>query len=394
MRKKPLIFLAFSALTLASCSYNPFNDFTGIEFSFDGLSPFSVTQYDSKIIWERNEDCDYYEVYFTYPSSSSSSKSSSSSASKKTPDLVTTDCCATISSSLAGGKAKVVGYSLEGTSLEARKICEKTISLVKKTSTKKTGTSSDPIVTKTINNDTMNSTVTSVTIASTVDEVYISNITGSHRIVFNPRANGNHVKVHLSNVNLIYSGGVPVIDYNGTNKNVDFYFDISGTNTLSMDPVTSSSMTVFSTISVPNAIFYSGDGGLTVTGGARKYSGVTGDEGYAIKTNKIVSFLNKDQVQLIGGKGGDGEKSYMGGAIGRLPINKDVKVQTAYKNTIGLKAGDGGKGGANANGGNAYSYSYLTNVAYKKYALSFYRIAEAVPGAAGSGGKQGTFITE
>ena len=393
MRKKPLIFLAFSALILTSCSYNPFNEFTGINFSIGGGS-LSVTQYDDRIIWERNEDCDYYEVYVTYPASSSSSKSSSSSSTKKTPVLVTEDCCATINSSWVGGKVKVVGYSLEGTSLEAKKICEKSISVVKKTSTKKKGTSSDPIVSKTINNNTTVSTVTTVTIASTVDEVYISNITGSHRIVFNPRANGNHVKVHLSNVNLIYSGGVPVIDYNGTNKNVNFYFDISGTNTLSMDPVTSSSMTVFSTISVPNAIFYSGDGSLTVTGGARKYSGVTGDEGYAIKTNKIVSFLNKDQVQLIGGKGGDGEKSYMGGAIGHLPINKDVKVQTAYKKTIGLKAGDGGKGGANANGGNAYSYSYLTNVAYKKYALSFYRIAEAVPGAAGSGGKQGTFITE
>lgn len=389
MRNKPLLFLTLGVLALTACSYNPFNDFTGIDIS----NQFGITQYDDKLIWDRNEECDYYELYVE--SKSSSSKASSSSA-KKTPALKTTNCYASVDSNWVGSKVKVVGYSIEG--LEEKKVCQtNTINVVNRTT--RVGTVSNPTKVKLINSST---TIKDnlISIDSTIDEVDIEDVSLAARLNFSSRQDGSSVKIVLNSAKITGKEGIftyPVFNYLGSNKNVNFIFSLNGTNTITGGILSASGDDASSAIKLPNVIFYSGSGSLTVTGGRCAFKGTASGKdnpGYAIQANKVVSFLEKEQIKLIGGNGGKGEAQYINGGKGQMPMNSGVKVQTAKKATIGLRAGDGGAGGPNANGGNTYSYSYLVNKAYKKYTPSFYLIEQAVPGAAGSGGVKGTFIVD
>lgn len=399
MRKKPLLFLAFCALTLASCSYNPFNDFTGIN-PFDAGNLEMVQCYDT-LVWEKNEKCSSYSVY-VYPDDSVKTE-------ELTPVSTTSDTFIKLNANWVGMKVKVIGYTLEFTTniFNAKKktVCQ---------SSKKeiTAISASNIERLTYNSSDMTRLLTSssakygvVDIPKTINRLALYDFTSEYNFHFRfeSRPTNDPVTIILSNCNITgYKGvGLPVFSYTGTN-NVNFMFTLFGTNTINGGTTLDSSTNARTAIALPTVCFYSNDdsGSIQVTGGTcYGNNAATGKAtaGYAISAKRVINILPDKRVKLIGGRGGDGKTTLVCGGDGQIPMKTGVKVLSAYSSSIGLQAGDGGNGatgGTGANGGNAYSYTYLVNNAYKKYKDSFYKIKEATPGSGTGYGTKGTLITK
>ena len=96
-------------------------------------------------------------------------------------------------------------------------------------------------------------------------------------------------------------------------------------------------------------------------------------------------------IKLIGGAGFAAITNGDNGGTGQMPIEPHAQIYATQKNAIGIQAGNGGKGGSAGRGGKAYGYKYLSEITYKKYASSIYRIKEASVGTGGIA--SGTYIS-
>ena len=398
MRKKSLLFLALAAISLSACSYNPFNEFTGINFNFSISNSLEVNQILDKIVWERNEECTSYDVY-VHPDESSTSSSSK----KSEPTVLQTfnRCGFTYDTSLLGKRIQIVGCKYDEKDGKKAVCKSKIITLPTKAPT--FTASSSETLSLNYNNVSNYSRSGVVTIPASVTHLELGHFAGSGTILlafkFDERPSGDVVRISLNNTEFKSSSStLPAIDYGGTNKDVTFVFRFEGSNYITGGDSTSYTYSATNAINLPNVCFYDGNGSLTITGGSSssfssKYEDAVA--GYAISANKIINCATSDSayIKAIGGNGGEGIK-YTRGGHGQLPFNKNVKVLTTYSSSIGIKGGNGGKGGLNAYGGDAYAFSYLTDVAYKKYKPSFYKLDEPTPGEGGTGGGKGKLITK
>lgn len=399
MRKKLLVFLAFCALSLSACSYNPFNDFTGIN-PFDAGNLEMVQCYDT-LVWEKNEKCSGYSVY-VYPDESTKTDELS-------PVATTSDTFVKLNSSWVGMKVKVIGYTYENTTsilnIKKKTVCQSSKMKITTTSAsnieRMSYTASD--MTSLLTNKTAKYGI--VDIPKTINRLALSDFTSDYNFHFRfeSRPTNEPVTIVLSNCNITgYKGvGLPVFSYTGTN-NVNFMFLLFGTNTIDGGTTLDSSTNARTAIDLPTVCFYHNDegGNIQVTGGTcYGNNAATGKAtaGYAISAKRVINILPDQRVKLIGGRGADGKTNLVCGGDGQLPMKTGVKVLSANLASIGLQAGDGGNGatgGTGANGGNAYSYTYMVNKAYKKYKDCFYKIKEATPGSGTGYGTKGKLITE
>ena len=402
MRKKSLIFLASCALTLAACSYNPFNEFTGIEFSFSGTGGLEVSQCLDKLVWANNDKCSFYEIYVessSTSSSKSSSKSSSSKSAEQLPYKTVYDCGFTYDSSLLNKKIKIVGCTYDE-NLEKKIVCKSnTITLP----TSLPSFEINSAAKLTINQSTVSKHQQSVSgivnVASSITYLEIGNFNDALlSFDFASRPDGSVVRIKMTDSKFhSHDDGVqPAFNYMGTNKNVSFIFMLNGENSVTGSNSTTYKYAASDGLKLPNVYFYGGDGSLTINGGSCSSfssSYENNNAGYAVSANKMVNCLGSAAIRLIGGNGGTGIK-YTRGGHGQMPIKEGTKVLATYSSSIGLQAGNGGQGGYGAYGGNAYAYSYLVDVAYKNYKKSFYKIKEASPGPGGTSGGTGSYITK
>ena len=169
--------------------------------------------------------------------------------------------------------------------------------------------------------------------------------------------------------------------YAGDNRNVDFYFAIYGQS--SMKATDSSTSSPKPTIDLPRVVFCYADyqnesyPKLSVFGG--ESNDAENPSGYAIKADRVINYCEPGAVNLHGGSGCSTEIVDARGGTGQLPIEEKTPVYSLYSNSIGIKAGDGGDS-KYGKGGDAYTYRYLTEKTYKKYADAFYSIREASVG--------------
>lgn len=406
MKKKRLFLLVgLSTLFLSACTYYPFNEFTGIDFAFS-TDKFNVVQHSSSLFWDYNEKCMGYDIYLyenQTSSSKSSSKSNSSSSTIEKPIASTSDCSYSIPNSWVGNKIKIVGYTYD---------LEKNTNF---TFEKKTVFQSSKILIEalekptfnhgqefTIDNDYLKTTFKNdsygtIKIPKSVSKLYINDISSSYyaKFAFEERENDNNIIIILRNSSIVgksVSDTKPTFYYEGNRSNCGFYFSLYGTNSISAMKHNHDYSQADCAVDLPNIVFDSADseGTLTIYGGAGYSEQEKG--GYAIKSNRIINYLEPSKIKLVGGKGGDANESNEKGGAGQIPIDPSTAVYSKQSKSIGLKAGNGGSGGTFAKGGDAYSYNYYVDRYYYKYKCSFYCIEEANTGSGGKG--NGTLITK
>ena len=395
MRKKSLVFLALAAIILSACSYNPFNEFTGIDFNFStngGLNLFQDFRY---LFWDKIEDCDKYEIHLYDDTSSSETEDK--------PILSTTNNYLEVKNEWVGKQIKVVAYKYD----LSKGLTDATKIKVKVSTSKKITVTSPSIVspagnTLTVNDSYLNQAFGKnnygiVKVSKDTTKLVIDSVTTNYypTFLFEARDDDSLIRIDLKNSALYgrknYSD-VARFRYLGNNSKVDFYFVIDGINTISG---TGDASTVQGAIQLPRVIFYdttnyySDTPELSVYGSNGASSKYTSS--HAVRANRIISYLPTGTIKLYGGNGGKCTESTGNGGTGQMPIAPSTDVYTTEEHSIGIKAGDGGSSQSkNGKGGNAYTYRYLTNVSYKKYADAFYCIQEASVGS-GTNGK-GTLI--
>ncbi|MBO4737417.1 MAG: hypothetical protein J5627_03155, partial [Bacilli bacterium] len=257
MKKKSLAFFALNVIALSACSYNPFNDFLGIGVDIviptsDRLNAFQNYNY---LFWDKNEECEGYDVYLyedVLPSSSSSSSSkansslkssrsskSSLSSSKANNDPVanTSSCNYPVQDAWVGKQIKVVGYkyeaSSEGVYSEKKTVAESEKIII----TDNVAPLTDPDYLF-YDDDTLrylfrNRDYGTITIPETATHVVIENVSRNYypTFEFSPREDNSVVWIELINSTLVgktsYSNPTR-FRYLGTNKNVSFYFHVLG----------------------------------------------------------------------------------------------------------------------------------------------------------------------
>lgn len=394
MRKKSLVFLALAAISLSACSYNPFNEFTGINFYF--ISRLNVFQSLDYIFWDKNENCAGYELYLYDEEITSSSKTSSTSSTDKSsekPVLTTVENTVKIESEWIGKKIKVVGFTYDTSKGILNAVKTNLVSSKKLTITEMSVPSSTSAK-LTIDNAYLKEQFRSrdygaIRIPNTVSYLNIVNVTNAYHptFIFEKRDDGSDVRIDLNQSDLTAIDdlfGPSIFKYDGINTDLDFYFNIIGRNFITAADLGNSDGAA---IDLPRVTFYNyadienEQTVLSVHGGSTTNS--VYNSGYAIKAKRIVNHLPEPLIKFYGGDGGPGSTQYGDGGTGQIPIISSCKVFTSIKNSIGLKSGNGGVGGSSGVGGNAYTYNYLINKPYKKYADAFFCINEATVGKGG-----------
>ena len=391
MRKRSLTLLALSAIALTACSYNPFNEFTGINLTIG--SGINVVQNHKYLFWEDNDECSGYEIYL-YNDTSSSDE----------PILRTTDHFVEVQDGWVGNKIKVVGYTYDMKNITSLfDIKKKTVvssSKIKVTTNKVPSSSGTSLI---VNNSYLQEQLGTkgygaIKIPNTVTYVEIRDITNKYHptFIFDARDDGDVVKIELRSSTLVGTNdlfGPSVFRYDGTNKDVNFYIRVCGKNTITAPNLSSDTG---SAIDLPRVTFYDyydysedNKAELTVTGGVSANKNIS--SGYAIKADRVVSYLSPSMIKLIGGAGFAAVTNGDNGGTGQMPIEPHAQIYATQKNAIGIQAGNGGKGGSAGRGGKAYGYKYLSEITYKKYASSIYRIKEASVGTGGLA--SGTYIS-
>lgn len=394
------MFLALAAISLSACSYNPFNEFTGIDpFNAGNLE---LTQCYDTLVWEKNDKASTYAVY-VYPDDSIKTEDI-------TPVKTTSETYVKLNPNWEGMKIKVFGYSYSYSSTSISDYKKKTVCQSGKVKIGKTSPSSSENLTygaSDMERLLTNSRAKTATlhIPKTVDRLSLSDFTTAYsfHFKFESRPADSPIEIYLSNCEIIgyRPSTLPVFSYEGSND-AKFIFTLFGTNTIYGDTTTDTVSNGKTAIDLPNVYFYKCDeeGSLKVTGGTCYGNNTASSRtipGYAISAKKIVNIVEREKIQLIGGRGGDGKTALVSGGDGQLPLKKGVRVLTVYPSSIGIKGGNGGdgaSGGTGANGGNAYAYSYLTKKAYSRYAHCFYSLGEPSPGLGTGYGTKGKLITD
>ena len=446
MRKKSvMLLLALGALTISACAYNPFNDYLSINFSFTAPksssssmttnSKLEIIQCDDRLVWQGTKDCEFYGVHIvdaetTSTSSGSSSSRSSSSSSRRSSSsnksssntsplytngqLVTTtnNRSYLLSESDFGVTYQIVGYKKNGTTevkvAESYKI-----------------TISDEIFYQNFNYlanpRTMRITRSNISsylnargdgtivVASEVDYLTIIDVPETNAS-FRFEDRTKNVYIYMENSSIIGSSSAtysPTFYYGGTDSGASFVFSFAGTNSIKGANVYSDYYAGgMPAIQLPSIWFYQAerDSEVEIRGGdaldITPTNTFPSPAGYGIMTDWLVSCIDEVDMTLgvYGGNGGNSNVRGTAGSDGQFPISgsNDVNgsiIMSSYDN-IGIKAGNGGRGGTNANGGDTYSYEYLVNKLYTNACNCLYSLGTPTPGAAGTGGSDGKLIRE
>ena len=410
MKKKTLAFLTFNAIALTACSYNPFNNFLGIDVVLsigEGLNVFQNYDY---LFWDKNDECVAYDVYLYENTSSSSSlslksassslksslkSSSSSSKAEERPVATTTSCCLEIKNEWVGSEIKIVGYKYENDEGSLFNFKQVTVAESKKIVIADIAPSAVFPIELTINESYLKNQFGSrdygnITIPKSVSTVSIEGITSNYHPTFSfeAREDNSLVSIVLEDSTLVgktnYSDASR-FRYLGNNKNVDFYFTVQGQNYIEG---TGTMVGYGAAIDLPRVVFRYGEfymndyPELTVVGGTS--TELTVPSGYAIKADRIINYLSPTIVKLIGGTGAEAHNTNDPGDTGQIPIEQKTAVYSIEDHSIGIRAGNGGYS-ANGKGGNTYTYDYLIGKTYKKYADAFYSLGEPSVGTGENG---------
>ena len=375
-----IIFQALLLTGLTSCYYNPFN--FAIEQTKDTTT---LRQYGSKIIWDRKETDASYQIIDT--TAEKIIKTITGKNSIGLEDL----------KDIAKIKVKAIAIS--------RTVADKGVNDWETNELELTPFEES---TKTMHVDGKTGEISydypttapksfgdTIYVPYNVERLELNDLVGYYRVSIGSRSKA--LTISFTNVTMYGIEQFPnhpnvVIDdaieshlttmnYEGKNIDIPFYFELHGNNYLG-SPVydLEKDFHGMHTVKLPNVVFYSGDGTMTIRGG--EYQTNNSDKtdpssslaGYAIKANTIVSFLEPSHIVLIGGKGQ--RAALARGTCGQIPINTDCNVFTSTPKSITIKAGDGGDAipgerGTFTVGGNAYSYRYLIKHFYPSMATCF-----------------------